>query len=633
MIQHWKNNFPSKSFEYLYFAKDTEPFVKEYGWWDDAVRDTRALEDISKKAEKLARSAKDNFLKMRYTYQAMRAAHYSGAYEICLSLYEQLIGDKKGEQPVIYYWCLSLRAGAYWRLNKFAEASYYNSIVFDKCLSRRLYSERDFWIDNENTWQRCLAMCKNEHERNILWLLTGINQNNSAVPALQEMLKLDPGSKEIELLLAREVEKIQRNYMPVRWSDDFDDEINAFFPESNDIDEVLKVMKQAITLNKMQTPAFWNNAVAFLLYLKKDFVDCEIFCKKAMENSADNSAMWSQAKIISILNKVEALGSIMEENEKIIQQDLEWLSKNEGAFYDNKRDARRLVMYRLMKYYLDADKPVQAEMCRANAVEHYDIYEQPEKAPVAELYNYFTNKNNSDFDKFLAAQYPYNADDMLEIKGTLLMRENRLKEAVGIFSGMKDQQHPMMMLPADPFVAHIYDCHDCDFKEYPAAYTKMTLCQKIVELENQLRKDPTNKTEIQNMLGNVYYNMSYWGNSWMALDYYRCHGCELTDTDTEDSYYWYYHDFFDLDKAKYYYTLAAEGSKGKEFAALNYFMLAKCEQNEYYRSDDYVYENTNGLKDNYRTNFSIIKNQYSDTEFYQKAIGECKFFDYYVNRH
>lgn len=154
-----------------------------------------------------------------------------------------------------------------------------------------------------------------------------------------------------------------------------------------------------------------------------------------MENAVIQSAMWSQAKITSILNKIESLGTITKENEVIIQPDLEWLATNEGALYANKSDARRIVMYQLMKYYLAADKPVQAEMCRANAVEYYDIYEQPEKAPISELFNYFTNKNNSQFDKFLAAQYPYDADDMLEIKGTLLMREGRFKEAIGIFRG------------------------------------------------------------------------------------------------------------------------------------------------------------------------------------------------------
>lgn len=67
--------------------------------------------------------------------------------------------------------------------------------------------------------------------------------------------------------------------------------------------------------------------------------------------------MYFQAKIIGILNKVESLGVINKENEILIQPDLEWLSNSEGALYDNKRDARRLVMYRLMKYYLAVDKP------------------------------------------------------------------------------------------------------------------------------------------------------------------------------------------------------------------------------------------------------------------------------------
>lgn len=53
---------------------------------------------------------------------------------------------------------------------------------------------------------------------------------------------------------------------------------------------------------------------------------------------------------------------------------------------------------------------------------------------------------------------------------------------------MKDALHPNMTLPADPFVIHIYDCHDCDFVEYPGDYTKLSLCQKIVELEGKLKR-------------------------------------------------------------------------------------------------------------------------------------------------
>lgn len=122
-----------------------EPYVAQSDWWNETVRDMESLKEIAREAEKFAKSSKDPFLKLRYTYQAMRAAHYSKDYENVYHCMINLLGIQK-EESVIYYWCLSLRAGAYWRLNKFAEASYYNSIVFDRCLSRRLYSERDFGL-------------------------------------------------------------------------------------------------------------------------------------------------------------------------------------------------------------------------------------------------------------------------------------------------------------------------------------------------------------------------------------------------------------------------------------------------------------------------------------------------------
>jgi len=285
-----------------------------------------------------------------------------------------------------------------------------------------------------------------------------------------------------------------------------------------------------------------------------------------------------------------------------------------------------------MKYYITAGQPLRAEMCRAQALEYYDIYEKPELVPVDALYKFFTNPTNSAFDTFLAAQYPYTADDMMEIKGTLLMREYKWMAALDAFNNMATADvHVKMVLPADPFLIHINDCHDCDFRNNTASYTKKSFCEKMLALEKQLNAGDVNKAQPAHLLANAYYNISYWGNSWMAFDYYRCHGCEANYNEYKNQS-WYTPDFFDLSKAAAYYTLAAENSADREFKAKNIFMLAKCEQNKYYISPDFSYDNENGLKYLYRRHFETMKKEYSNTRFFQEAIAECKYFTYYVNQ-
>lgn len=636
VLKFWENNPKDPSFRYLTLAKQIEPLVQPVYWWDEIRTDTMRLVDYKNDALGQLKKSKSEFITLRYAYQAARAAHYTGNYQECISIYQKYVAPVQSESQ-IKYWTMSLMAGAEQRLKNYAVAAYYHAMVFNKCWSRRLSSKRDFYIDNDTIWQQCLNLCKNDHEKNTLWFLTGVSQYNSAVPALNEMLKIDPSSKEIELLLSREIEKIQRNNMPERWwsgidyEGDFEYQRTSIAP--NDIAEIIDVLEKGIAINKMHTPVFWYNAAAFLYFIVEDAEKCKSMCALAIQHANGDNNQIQQAKIISILNKVNNAGEIKSSVEKELIQDLKWLAEqdNTNEMSGFKADAYRIVMFQLMEYYLNDDKPLLAEMCRARAVEYYDIYLEPEKAPIEELYTFLTSNKKSDFESFLAGQYPYNADHMLEIKGTLLLRENQLEEAIRTFKKIQSPDGILYPLSADPFVIHINDCHDCDFEAYPTDLNKLDLAEKMLALKSLAKSDALNRAQIYHELGNAYYNISYWGNAWNALDYYRCHGCETYNIGENASDYYYYNDEYDLTNAVFYYTLAVQETSGKQFAALNYFMLAKCEQNNFYRSaeiTDYKFKT-----DDQQIYFGILHELFSDTEFYREAINECKYFNYYVSNH
>lgn len=625
LINYWKSNKNDPAIKYLRFAKVVEPLVDNGDWWSSPQRDTLLLTTYKVEAIKSFLKTKDVFIKQRYLYQAIRLAHYSGAYKECIDLYDKN-ENVFASESLMKYWCLSLKAGAYWRMGQFAASSYYNSIVFDKCPSRRLYAERDFWIDNEKTWLTCLSMAKNDHEKAVLWALTGINQNNNALPALNEILRLEPSSPLLELLLAREIEKMQRNNLPSAWYNDVDNEnVYSYLPEANDKDELLAFIKTGINNANIRTPSFWYNSAALIELINQHYESSEKYCGLAFKAANGNELLAKQSRMIKILSHVEAYGRIDPKIEMELLEDIKWL-KSETS--ETASDTYKLVMYRLMKYYKANHDVMDEEMCRAAVVTYYDIYENPDMTTADDLYNFFMSDSKRPFQQFLASQYPYNADDMLEIKGTLLMRSYQWQEAIEEFKKMKDTSLAQMQLPTNPFLIHIWDCHDCDFYASPDNYTKLSFAEEMLHLEKMAAEPGGDKALIYHRLGNGYYNITHFGNSWMAIDYYLSTWYWEWEEIKEDE-----NEFLDCTKAAEYYRRAFSASNDEEFQAMNFFMLAKCEQNQYYISDAYDYANEDGQKEAYRTNFAILNKKYNKTEFYKQAIEECKYFDYYVSMH
>src|SRR5690606_14267567 len=67
-------------------------------------------------------------------------------------------------------------------------------------------------------------------------------------------------------------------------------------------------------------------------------------------------------------------------------------------------------------------------------------------------------------------------------------------------------------LYGNPFNGTIKDCHDCDHAApQPVKYTKLSFLEKMLEMKTKLKsgQDVYNNALL---LGNAFYNMSYYGN-------------------------------------------------------------------------------------------------------------------------
>ena len=59
-------------------------------------------------------------------------------------------------------------------------------------------------------------------------------------------------------------------------------------------------------------------------------------------------------------------------------------------------------------------------------------------------------------------------------------------------------------------------------------------------------------------------------------------------------------------------------------------MIAKCDQNKYYRNEYTGSANDVNVKIKYRDYFKLLKKDYASTKFYEEALQECGYFNDYV---
>ena len=629
LAQRWQKGEGLNELKYLLFAHEVVPYVQELDWWSNETQDLETMHILQEQAVDLEAQENDPGIRQRYAFQAIRLAHYAGNFDDCLLLFEQLAKNTASVND-LYWWCLSLKAGAHLRKGEFASAAYYNALVFEHSRAKRQYALRDFYIDSDATWQQALSMCRNEQEQKTLWLMAGYKQPNAAPMCMEALLQLDPAAPELELLITREAEQIQREYLPER---DFGLQTDAPWlpPATSDrIARLQQILQAGIASGKTDHVAFWQCASAFLYFLSGDEASCDAALAIASKQKGNDERMQWQITALQTLNTLRSVDHMDALVEKKILPGLKQLVKAPDMFG---YDAYRLAMYKL--FLLNIEDPVRAEICM-NQAKYTDPQAIYLDYPVDEMIAFFRDKNLSPMDQFLHDVYSNQLPDLLDMKATVQMHYQQWEAAKATLQEIIDGGGQVMELYADPKEIHYYDCHDCDHMAFEGHYDKMDLCNDILSLEKKVEQTTgEEKAEACHLLGNIYYNISHFGNSWMAtsyylnttfFDYYSWNGDEhiwpIADDDPNS--------VFDNTKALFYYDQAAELTRDREFAAYNVFLAAKCEQNMMYISG--APDNVETTLD-YRTRFDLLRSDYKDTEVYLDAIDVCKYFAYSVQNY
>jgi len=184
-------------------------------------------------------------------------------------------------------------------------------------------------------------------------------------------------------------------------------------------------------------------------------------------------------------------------------------------------------------------------------------------------------------------------------------------------------------LPGNPFNGKIKDCNDCDHAaKQSVKYSQLQFLKKVKEMQDKIAagEDVYNNALL---VGNAFYNASYFGNA--RTFYYNNiiseYGNSISDEHAKILY--------GMDNVKKYYTMAQKAAANNEQKAKMAYMLAKIERNEFYTNQYFTRaEGYWGYKDGADfkkwQGFVDLKNNYSDTRYYQEVINECGYFRKYL---
>ena len=600
----------NKFLHFLQYAKANESYAAaqlDYWAYDGSVQSSPFSAEqiaLAQAMEKDFKTKLDPFLKQRYFFQLVRSYFFQAQYEQCIAFYQKY--QKAFPKNIMAARTMSYVAGAHYKLKQYAQSNYLYSKVYDVAPEFKTTAYFSFHPQEEADWQQTLALCKNTEEQITLWQLLGVYFDEER--AMEKIFSLNPKSEKLDLLLSRLVNHQEYN-------------IN----ESSDgqgvaLERAIALVSKMAQSNAVAKPYMWHIAAGYLYYLQSDYTHAAQHYALSAQTMPSKALPQAQLRLFQLMNKVGAYTHIDARAEMELLPELQWLQS-----IDDKElpDFRYGTAYAWIKKVLAKHYTQQNELIKSECFNHTDSFYINPKNISALKYVLAFPKN--DFEKYCAAIYPYSLGRINEFEAVMFALNDKIDEAIVHMQSADEAKD--FELYGNPFNGAIKDCHDCDHAAVQKTkYSKLSFLQKMKEMKQALAKgkDVYNNSLL---LGNAFYNMSYYGNA-------RCfyEGEILISA--------FMNPFFDSvisssRYARYYYQKALIAAKNDEQRAKLTYMLLKCDRNDTYNAS-YTLSDMSYDIEYYEGAPSIgygNLNKYRKTAFYQEVLKECSYFRSYVAKH
>ena len=618
-----------ETIDYLVFAKTCEKYCVKGELWGDPPKDAAQMFFLINRGKTEFSRTKSPFLKLRYTYQMLRLAHYAKDYQAVLNLWDDFIPKLDRVQSMMNYWALAHKAGALQSLGRRAEAAYLFAVVFRYCPSKRQQAFESFDIRTEQEWQECLNFCKNPQERAALYAIRASYDKAHALDDMVELYKLDPKNEHLDMLLIRETLRMEK----IMLGSDF----RTGRLDNKTMKDTRTYLGRLITFSKfcadkniVKSPALWRTTEGYLRLLDGDWQMALATLYNARKTTGINNLMIEQIENYVLLARIMGL-----------------------QIADNQMDSTVAVIRASRAFASDADfdpilKEKLSSIFRQNGnigaaflseKSLGDLEKNPTMDLVEDLIRLSQKQNKTLIERELTTEGGKTIEPQLwDLKGMYYLSRFQLEAATEAFNQVPPERRVRRY---SPFADNIKDCVHCPSSDTTGIMDKYTFVRTLLDLQYRANAALDQAAPYYYKLGLGYYNMTYFGNSSGLADAFRDWRSWQRINQGKNVFPVKNNplgnmEVLDCSIAKHYFELARQLSwnSDRELSAKAAFWAAKCEQNLFFISAENHYRTGSklvpDLPPQYRTYFELLKNHYSNTAFYQQARSECKYLSFYT---
>lgn len=708
---------------YLQYANECSGYAVSSDPWTEGETtvDTATMLSLIDKGLRLHKECSSEYLKLRYAYQIVRTARYAEQYQRAVALYDELV-EKNPTRSSIRYRALGHKAGATRHTGDMPLSSYYFSQVFDSSEGEREIALRDFRSRSDEEWKRIYALAKNDHERATLWMMRGFKMDGLNFSYLRQMLTLEPGSPRLGMALMRELHRIEsylyddmetRDYanrttgsfegydyekdMPVTtniddnyWHDDYkrhiakgrawdtiyyydlpDESEEGAEPELTHVlsgrDYVMEFRRFVLETAKngrVAEPALWYMVAGYIDIMDGDYGLADQCLEEAESSTRGNYDLEHQIRLLDLLREAKSKGSVGEDIEKQIAETLAWFhrkqNKNGHTRYDKAMAAlgqQYLLQNNVPKAVLAFDA-ANDEVTRNVLLDMYATNDDLEK-----LQELVQSGGENDYERSLIDSFSLGRADLLDLRGTRLMRQGNFEEGLTLFQqipasywnetpdsneyGWTPQNYRTFYSSTDTnrftgmsLVSYNtwgdYNTDSVAHVTRARKYTKLSFAQTAVELRKLAESKGTPGADTAAYrLGTFLFNTPYWGYSegvWqgammMMIRYYyyrataypfNLKGVAERMEKAEENFMAEYGGHA---KARDYFTRAMEGTKNPELAARCAYMIDLCN-----KQPQTTLHPVKSIEEQDRTGYNLLMTKYRDTRYAKWVLSQCSIY-------
>ena len=593
--------------EFVELLKRMEPQVT-FEMWEEKKRPADPLAKELAAAQRGLKAAKDPFLKQRYAFAVVRALFYRHEWPAAVTFFDANVATLAAPSNDLKWRARHYIAGALRKAGNPARANLELARIHANWYPLSGAAMLDFHPVEDGDWKEAFKLTKDPKEKAALWRMVGIKHDGMA--SIPEILKLDPKSPLVNLLVVRELNRLEG-------------EMDANYGSQDPADKATRkkayTKLESLALKLAATPGWpkpWvMDLVAGHLAAKRgDLATTRVRMQKAVQGAPNDKRVASQAKASLAIALVQDWQMNPQHEEE-----LAGLMRDIDPEFSRMRSLSVDVRGKLAKAYAAAGHIVDAEFLTAGTADPEPEWGKPKpkgkphwetQAFIKEMIAR-VDKRTTEFDRFVVKDGM--AKEALQLELALrLVYDGDFAGARLVFDTTAAKSSK---LETDPFVMHTIDCHDCDHEKFAktSTWTHKTLIARLVELELKAKSGGEPGAQAALALGNALYNITWYGNARTFFD-----GTHQTSYDAHAALLWY--------------KRAYDTSGNRELKAKAAWFAAKAElSNNFTASDQERFAQDTGNVDvTPKVWFPIVK-KFANTKYYKEILNECGRFRAWVS--